>query len=263
MRKDFGRLVIERERRGSSAPNLKMRKTGRFRMESPDWEEWDYDGPLKIRTNGLYGVKHAYDRKVGEKEFSDVLQPVHGYLHKSIGRRWDEVFSELTAALGRGTWPIRHVLTSHALREVCTNTYVENWKVYERAYDKSYGDYFVDPRDGTLRKEADKPRHRYTPPALDRHHWKEGMWFVRIKGIWYLGAYTKNAALASIAPRPEPEAEKRYSRSRRGSALDELDRFWPNVHVGGTAWYFVKWRQAGKRELKALRGLRVKHDNHL
>ncbi len=63
MRKDFGRLVIERERRGSSAKNLKMRKTGRFLLESPDWEEWDYDGPLRIRTRGLRGVKHAYDRR--------------------------------------------------------------------------------------------------------------------------------------------------------------------------------------------------------
>ena len=113
MRKDFGRLVIERERRGSSAKNLKMRKTGRFRLESPDWEEWDYDGPLRVRTQGLGGIKRAYDPRLAEKSFSDVLTPVRGYLRKAVGRRWNDVFSELTAALGRGTYPIRHVLTVH------------------------------------------------------------------------------------------------------------------------------------------------------
>ena len=98
-----------------------MRKTGRFRLESADWEEWDYDGPLRIRTQGLRGVKHVYDRRLGEKSFTDVLTPIHGYLHKSIGRRWNDVLSELTVALGRGTHnPIRHVLRSHALEEVST-----------------------------------------------------------------------------------------------------------------------------------------------
>src|SRR5580704_5470810 len=164
MRKDFGRLVIERERRGSSAKNLKMRKTGRFLVESPDWEEWDYDGPLRVRTRGLHGVKHAYDRKMGEKSFTDVLTPIHGYLRKSIGRRWDDVFSELTAALGRGPWPIRHVLTSHALDEVSIHTYYESGKVYSQPKKYAYGDYFVDPRGGTLRKAVTKPRYRYVPP---------------------------------------------------------------------------------------------------
>jgi hypothetical protein len=230
MRKDFGRLVIERERRGSSAKNLKMRKTGRFLLESPDWEEWDYDGPLRIRTRGLHGVKHTYDRQMGEKSFTDVLTPIRGYLRKSIGRRWDDVFSELTAALGRGSYPIRHVLTAHALEEVSIHTYCENGKIYSQPKQYEYGDYFVDPRDGTLRKVATRRRYRQAAPALDRRYWKCGLWFVRIEGIWYLGAYTKNAAMATICA--------------------QCDRLWPNVGVAGVIWYFVKWRQAGKKELK-------------
>jgi hypothetical protein len=227
MRKDFGRLVIERERRGSSAKNLKMRKTGRFLLESPDWKEWDYDGPLRIRTSGLGGVKHSYDRHMGEKSFTDVLTPVHGYLRKSVGRKWDDVFSELTVALGRGTWPIRHVLTSHALAEVSIHTYCENGKVCSQPKKYDYDDYFVDPRDGTLRKSLARPRYRYALPALDRHYWKCGIWFVRIDGFWYLGSYTKSAALAM-----------------------ERECVWPNIGVVRVTWYFVKWRQAGKKELK-------------
>jgi len=229
MRKDFGPLVIEGERRGSSAKNLKMRKTGRFRLESPDWEEWGYDGPLRICTRGLRGVKRRYDRKLREKSFTDVLAPVRGYLCKSIGRRWNDVFSELTAALDRGTYPIRHVLTVHMLSEVSIDTYCENGKIYSQPKRYDFGDYFVDPRDGTLRKEAARPRHRYVPPALDRHYWKDGIWFVRIDGIWYLGSYTKNGALVT---------------------QEERDDGWPNVQARGVIWHFVKWPQAGKKELK-------------
>lgn len=256
MRKDFGRVVIERERSGSSARNLKMRKTGRFQMEAPEWENWDYDGPLKVRTNGLYGVKHVYDRKVGEKQFSDVLGPVHGYLHKSIGRPWNDVFSELTTALGRGSHPIRHVLTSHALSEVDTNTYLKDGRVYAQPYSRVYGDYYVDPRDGTLRKEKDKPRSRYREPVLDRHYWQKGLWFVRIDRIWYLGSYTKNPALASIAWYQDKE-NNGTTRSSRSDRAELRDGRWPNVGTNWKApeWYFVKWRQAGKRELKQLRHL--------
>ena len=246
MRKDFGRLVIERERRGSSARNLKMRKTGRFLLESPDWEEWDYDGPLRIRTYGLRGLKHTYDRDLGEKSFTDVLTPIRGYLRKSIGRPWDDVFSELTAALGRGTYPIRHVLTAHALEEVSTHTYCENGKIYSQPRKYDYGDYFVDPRDGTLRKEAVRPRYRYAPPPPDRHYWKEGIWFVRIAGTWYLGSYTKNGALATIVPRPEAAGQRLNSDWRE----EQRERLWPNVANAGVMWYFVKWRQAGRKELK-------------
>ncbi len=249
MRKDFGRLVIERERRGSSAKNLKMKKTGRFLLESPDWEEWDYDGPLRIRTHGLHGVKHAYDREMGEKSFTDVLTPIHGYLHKSIGRLYDDVFRELTAALGRGTYPIRHVLTSHALEEVSIHTYCENGKVYAQPKQYAYGDYFVDPLDGTLPKDATSPRYRYAPPALDRHYWKCGIWFVRIRGIWYLGSYTKNAALATVVPCPKLPRQRPHSDWQE----EQRDRLWPNVAIAGGISYFVKWRQAGKKELHELR----------
>jgi hypothetical protein len=199
-----------------------MRKTGRFLLESPDWEEWDYDGPLRIRTNGLRGIKHAYDRKAGEKSFTDVLTPMHGYLHKSIGRPWNDVFSELTAALGRGTYPIRHVLTSHAMEEVSIHTYCEDGKVYAQR------------------------RHRYVPPAPDRHYWKCGIWFVRITGFWYLGSYTKNAAMATIVPHPEPLRQRAQSDWQK----EQRDRLWPNVATAGVVWYFVKWRQAGKKEVR-------------
>lgn len=257
MRKDFGRVVIERARSGSACPNLKMRKTGSLRLDGADWNDWDYDGPLKIRTNGIYGVKHAFDRKLREKSFTDVLGPVSGYLRKSVGRLWDDVHSEVSAALGGGGHAIRHVLVSHLLREVQTHTYVENGKVYGQPYERSYGDYFVDPRDGTLREE-NPPRYRYVPPVLDRHHWKDGLWFVWIDGVWYLGSYTKNQLLASIPSRPQAKNSRsafgyRLTVSRKSDAEETRDRLWPNVSVNGDTWYFVKWKQAGKKELKELR----------
>jgi hypothetical protein len=261
MRSDFGRVVIERPRQGSHCPSLKMRKTGRFDLSAPDWREWEYEGPTRIRTKGIGGVKHACDPHLGEKSFTDVLGPVYRFLRSSVGRRWDDVFSEVAGVLSGRGHAIEHILKSHLLIEVADNTWIENGKVFAGESGRSFGylgKFFVDPRDGTLRE--DKQLRRYTTAwtsPYDRVYWKEGLWFVRIEGLWFLGCYTPNAARATdLATGPEPESESRGYDAMREFAQRYQDWFWPNVQVDREKRYFVKWKQANRRELAELRQLR-------
>jgi hypothetical protein len=161
------------------------------------------------------------------------------------------VFSEVCRVLrGRGH-AIEHVLETHLLTEVVNNTWLENGKVFGRDNGRRFGyagKFFVDPRDGTLREQK---RVRDSGQAwarpYDRVHWKEGLWFVRIKGNWFLGCYTPDPARATDLPKGcEPQREER---ERNG------DWFWPNVQVGREKHYFVKWKQANRRELGELRRL--------
>lgn len=238
MRSDFGRVVIERERTGSSSRNLKMRKTGRFRLDSADWQDWDYDGPLLIRTSGRSsrGWKHSYDKNLGEKNFTDVLRPVYGYLHKSIGRQWDDVFSEVTRELGRRGHALSHILDQHLLYEVDRNTYYENGKVWSHGRPHSSGRYFVCPLTGVLKCEPER-RRRYVRRGKEVTHRLpigDGRWYVfapnrRGQFNWYIGTYQH----------PSIDTARYFHRPQE----------WPDC--GGE--HFRKERQAGKKDLKLIR----------
>ena len=83
MRPDMGKCVIERPRRGSrTALSAKVRHYGKI-VEYDDGP--DYDGlthlPVSRRQEG-------YNKKLGDKDFTDVLGPLHRYLRSSCGRLW-------------------------------------------------------------------------------------------------------------------------------------------------------------------------------
>src|SRR2546426_646543 len=77
MRPDMGKCVIERPRRGSkTALSAKARDYGKI-VEYDDGP--DYDGlthlPVSRKQEGYY-------KKLGNKDFSDVLGPRHNYLRR-------------------------------------------------------------------------------------------------------------------------------------------------------------------------------------
>jgi hypothetical protein len=202
MRYDFGKCVIERPRRSSGARSLKVAKVGKLSIKDADWAEWDNDGPLRI-TNGH--LMHKYDRKLEEKDFTDVLGPLKGYMRKSVGRKWDAVWSELVQHLGTGAWPLEHILTQHI--DVEKSTFMgADGKVY--AYEKYRGGkatcvseiesyyhtrdaYYVHPTTGLLCKSIclKAPVKAKTLFETDRKQLENGNWIVRIKGVWFIGEY--------------------------------------------------------------------------
>jgi hypothetical protein len=155
VRHDFGKVVIERPRRGSSARNAKVRWFGRF-VEDPEVDGGiEYEGPVRIpRSAHAEGFLKG---KIYDKSFTDVLGPIKRYLHSNVGRPWNKVYSELSQALGRGTWPVRHILEQHV--NVATKTYrgVDGyvWELGSRGpsrVEATYrNEFYVQPETGILR----------------------------------------------------------------------------------------------------------------
>src|SRR5215470_5348900 len=87
MRSDMNKIVVERERVGSWKPNHKWGKQLTY-IPGCDYE----DEPKWVSSS-----RH---RQYGySKRFSDVLNPLEGFLRKNIGRPWDKVYGELRKGL--------------------------------------------------------------------------------------------------------------------------------------------------------------------
>lgn len=107
MREDFAKVITERERRGS---------VGR---------KYDRKGYRKrLVKEGLDAVKHESIKARGldDKNLTDVLGPIYGFLDKSVGRRWDDVFSEISERLPASAGVSLSHARDHLLREVELNT---------------------------------------------------------------------------------------------------------------------------------------------
>jgi hypothetical protein len=163
----MGRCVIERPRRGSANPSAKARRFGVIRFDPEDG--YYYDGLLKIP---LGSRQHAYHKRRGDKDFTDVLGPVFGYLRKHCGHPWDAVFSELDRVLGGGSYPMRHVLHDHILHPM----------------RQGHGYFEIDGH-GILR-ELPRTRWRWHPEKepLREIGIGENRCYLKINEIWYSAA---------------------------------------------------------------------------
>ena len=157
MRPDFNKLLVERERihHGDHFHNYRN-------VRGPKGLEDDEVGgreKMRIRYN------HGYDRK----SFNENLNPLWGWLRSCIGKKWDKCYSELCK-----TFDMRGVINAHILQhlwqEVEKNTFVgEDGRVMfndsgygankgPKPIKECYKDYYVCPKDGTLKKTQKQPR---------------------------------------------------------------------------------------------------------
>lgn len=267
MRSDMGKCVTERPRRGSSCPSAKARWYGRI---IEDADGYDYDGFTRLPVSRK---QEGYHKKIGDKDFSDVLGPIHGYLRSNIGRPWNDVFSEISRTLGRSTWPVRHVLTAHIDVATCTfrgrdgkihvhDKYGEHELPSERYW--RYHEFYVEPETGILRERQSgrmdwnraKPTgERVQIPGTEN-------WFVKIKSVWFIGTYrdVDQYGVEWVMPGDERRSDDGPAiiwTGRNGSPYYPKPE-WPNLRAGGRrdgTLVFVKTKQANKRELRQLRKL--------
>lgn len=254
MRNDMGRVVIERPRRGSSNPSLKARRVGKIYR---DEEGYDYDGPGRVPNSNRM---HAIYPRIGDKDFTDVLGPIEGYLRASIGRKWDDIYSEISHHLGSGAWPVQHIVRDHISVE--TNTYLGvDGKIYaENKYgnicvNESAGyrsDFYVHPITRKLCAAKRVTSIWRRPPSqweTDRVKINADRWYVLIKGLWFIGTYRKSGFLGVVKV------------GRRQNEYGGVD--WPNYYIEygdncGT-YLFSVIKQASTKEIKHLRKLRGSH----
>lgn len=201
MRKDINKVLCERERRRSKDKFHNYRST--LKQEFLRDPEGASGGLL---TKGkIYG----YDRK----DFNENLNPLKGFLRKSVGRPWDDIYSELSQSLDRRSVINQHVF-DHLMQYVAVNTMEKDGKLYVLSkysgtvpIENSYHDYYVHPVTRILVKVGGKT-YRQKMKEIER---------------------IKEEALAKTYR--EINAEESF------------------VKLGGS-WFHVKYRYAPKKQVK-------------
>lgn len=177
MRKDMGKIITEKPRRGSSAKNA---KTGM----SIKWQGHDGDYDIAQKQSSARHRVHGYDAK----EFTDVLGPLYRYLDKQVGRPWNKVYSELCTFLDKRKVTHAHVFT-HIDGYVEKDVYKGvDGKWHSRPYGgligDRYGGLYVHPKSGLICrqkiKEADRPKRDAELYKIDKYNE-----YRRVDGIWY------------------------------------------------------------------------------
>jgi hypothetical protein len=100
------------------------------------------------------------------REQGDKLNPIRGYLRSRVGRKWDDVHSEIIKRFDTRTIAGHHILYGHILEHM-----VAYW--YVLPYGR-YADFIVN-EDGILTEGPDW-RHRYTPQWVSWDHTKFDSW---------------------------------------------------------------------------------------
>jgi hypothetical protein len=241
----MGKCVIERPRRGSrTALSAKVRHYGKI-VESDDGP--DYEGLTRLPVSRK---QEGYHKKLGDKDFTDVLGPLHNYLRSSCGRLWDDVYSEIKQTLAKSGWGVQHIISAHL--DVAIHTYrgVDGnvWISDKRGVHKVggfYYDFYIEPETGILcesarfRKWQSISREKERAKPLEVVPIEDGKEYRRIDGIWYLHEFA--------------EVEVRTPVFLRGSFF----RMNSEIQIISKSK-----RQLGKKQLKKL-GLRNGYGNAL
>jgi hypothetical protein len=216
MRPDMAKLLTEAERYGSKNRSQKWGKRLKYDPDS------DYDDqPSRASMS-----RHWQDSD-GGKTLSDVLNPLKGYLHKNVGRHWDDVYSEICQNLDRRSVTGLHVFT-HLWQFVAKNTVMcIDGKVREWGYYGGFltepSDYYIHPYTGILCDSGNQgTRYRYPKK-------KEPITNIRISdiasynkfdGIWY---YCEN-----------------YKIEREGLTEEKPWSYVRIIERDGFGWYVIK-----------------------
>lgn len=140
----MAKVIVERPRRGSRGPF----KYGRRKNVPLD------DLPTKA------GIRRAWNSwSTDWRELNENLRPLKRYLRKQVGRRWDDVYRDISQHL-RATNAVQQHVRDHVRDEVYRNVrvgakgrvyaisdtrFVGGWRELRK------GDLYVDPRSGVLK----------------------------------------------------------------------------------------------------------------
>jgi len=183
MREDMATVVTERPRAGlrfKAPKGLKKQYERELRDECESKRE-------KIRQKWQVGYEG--------KQFTDVLGPIYGYILKQVGRRWDDVYSEICKNL-----PNNSLNTSHVRGHIEDFVEVKVILIDGVPYDtrgvspiSNYGRwpfaFYVHPVTNILCKlKQEKGRYRWKKKAkvgidvpgepLQQYHFIDDVWYI-------------------------------------------------------------------------------------
>lgn len=143
MRKDMFKVIVERPRSNSRwADSMSRRARERHEMANilkNDWSDDEVENSkgLSHELNTHEPMKNRYD---SSKSLNENLAPLFRFLEKSVGRPWDEVYSEVREHLRMDSSVQLHVV-QHLNWTVTEATYMgEDGHVYatDRSWQRTY-----------------------------------------------------------------------------------------------------------------------------
>ncbi len=180
----MNKVVTEKPRSGGriKAPKGEKRQLAKFGEDQPKREK----------------IRQKWKRAGWEKEFTDVIGPLYGYLKKQVGRPWNKVYSELSKILPKGSVQNNHIYT-HVFQIVEKDVeMVDGIPCYKavRFYRDRYGvpiessgntdSLFIHPVTGILCKAKRKRKKKYTPqkwlPGIQVY---QGLQYHKLQDGWY------------------------------------------------------------------------------
>jgi hypothetical protein len=176
MREDLNKLLCERERPRSWDHYSNYRNLDRFERQYVDAFEFDDDEVLDPFTGVGSGSRESMKYRYGydSKQFNENLNPLWGVVRKNVGRKWDKVYSELCEVFDKRSVINQHILT-HLFDFVELNVVVTDGKLWvnQRYYSHprllrdSDVEYYVDPRDGILKRNAHRKSYKVVQRELN------------------------------------------------------------------------------------------------
>lgn len=202
----MSKVLVERPRVGGCGKeNLRVNRHNariacKMAIDDADIETPDFHGMKRVHTPS----RHSYDDK---KQPNENLRPLRRFLRSKIGQNWNKIYSEIMNGLNLNN-AVQYHVWQHLIQfgEVQTKTYMEDGLIMgsgvlgpEVISDKGYNyrdEFYVDPRDGTLRcteiKNRDTFRGNYKErekSVLDNYRYinkkKPLVQYHVIGGVWY------------------------------------------------------------------------------
>jgi len=229
MREDMFKVIVERPRRGS---RIKARYRSRLAGED--------DLPMKI------GMKrHTAVTRLGWKNLNENLNPLERYLGRQVGRKWDDVYSEICATLDPNHTVKQHV-RDHLVDLVARIVVGRDgeWLCAPDRHGNSTAPpwrqgYYVDPDDGRLKESAKlwkvrgidpNPWRRREPPPDPNVRVLDEMRELRcIDGNWYEIGFRKESDARAwtfdLVERKLVPSAQRHAVSKRQISGTELKAF--------------------------------------
>lgn len=213
MRADLTKVLCEHERVRSWDKFHNYRHDKDFDIAVNDDEYDEDDEPFTGVGSGYReSMKMRYVHGGWTKDFGEHLTPLYGIVRKNVGRKWDKVYSELNQAFDRrsatGDHIFQHLFDRLARPE---ETFIgEDGKVWLRGrygsgatrIKDSYYEFYVDPRDGILKKNHLHKTYRQVQRQRAAERQKEQLNIKRvvdkltelhnINGVWFEIKYVEH-----------------------------------------------------------------------
>lgn len=134
MRPDMSKLLTEGYRYNPYGDDTKGWNEGRGRVRGRNYEEYENleDLPRRLSMRSNY--------RWNRKEFTDVLNPLYGFIKKNCGRKWNDVYSEIKGNINPNGALAHHIIGHIKDMVYTTPSYVK--LITTKPYENHQGDPF-------------------------------------------------------------------------------------------------------------------------